>query len=275
MKILITGGTGSVGKILVPMLLDKNYDLTLTTRNEKKAITKNSKWADKVKGWDTVIVSGMCPVDSNGGLLNRTYDMALVEESSTYYGLPHFGSCSEEMCETLIDYDDPSCTGVIAVYPDNPAVMRCGDICPVFTVYDATRYPIAGTDQIIRDMNAGPSPYLEGCPQLIPIDTDEKRRLYCYSSYGQPKGGGRLVHQGRIKWPILSADEDVCKNADYSLYIEAGKWSNFANQSNVPVSRVFAITYGMKDPITMKVSYVDTDVPKIYQCELPEMMEEQ
>ena len=28
MKILITGGTGSVGKILVPMLLDKNYDLT-------------------------------------------------------------------------------------------------------------------------------------------------------------------------------------------------------------------------------------------------------
>ena len=42
MKVLITGGTGSVGKILVPMLLDKNYDLTLTTRNEQKAISKNS-----------------------------------------------------------------------------------------------------------------------------------------------------------------------------------------------------------------------------------------
>ncbi len=53
MKVLITGGTGSVGKILVPMLLDKNYDLTLTTRNEQKAISKNSRWADKVKFIET------------------------------------------------------------------------------------------------------------------------------------------------------------------------------------------------------------------------------
>ena len=36
MKVLITGGTGSVGKILVPMLLDKNYDLTLTTLEMNK-----------------------------------------------------------------------------------------------------------------------------------------------------------------------------------------------------------------------------------------------
>tara|TARA_B100000287_G_scaffold192811_1_gene182002 strand:- start:321 stop:1241 length:921 start_codon:yes stop_codon:yes gene_type:complete len=53
MNILITGGTGSVGKILVPMLLEKNYKLTLTTRNRQKAVSKNSEWADKVKFIET------------------------------------------------------------------------------------------------------------------------------------------------------------------------------------------------------------------------------
>ena len=102
MKVLITGGTGSVGKILVPMLLDKNYDLTLTTRNEQKAISKNSRWADKVKFIETDYREdgSSNAADIENTLLDRGFVVSKVINQSVSN---RFSPASEALTTSLLD----------------------------------------------------------------------------------------------------------------------------------------------------------------------------
>jgi len=80
MKILITGGTGFVGKTLIPFLYDKGLtDLCLVVRNAEKAermfghfpltIIDNTKedWTDQLIAWNPEVVLHMatCPMHHN------------------------------------------------------------------------------------------------------------------------------------------------------------------------------------------------------------------
>ena len=47
MKIFIAGGTGLIGRLMVKELLDKNHEITILSRNEKKV---EKQWGGKVKG---------------------------------------------------------------------------------------------------------------------------------------------------------------------------------------------------------------------------------
>jgi len=239
------------------------------THSVKHYLNTNSsmtptKWANKVKGWDTVLVSGSCPVDASGGLLNRTYSMALVEEASMYYNRTHQGFCSDALCDQLIDYNDPSCTDPNAVIPGEYRVKTCGDPCPVFTVYDAHRYNIAGTNNLMHDINAQPTPYLVGCSERIPITDPAVASLFCYDFYQQPENGGSAQTQGFTTWNMIGSSKDWCKSAEYSLYAEFGKWHDGGTQNDVRQMRIKSITYAMKDPITMTVAYNDDTVPVEY-----------
>lgn len=233
-----------------PFIHSKKY--YLRTRSSSPHVTK---WAERVKDWNTILISGSSPIDASGGLLNRTYHMALVEEAYLHSKRAHTGFCSASECENYIDYNDISCNEDGAIYPGQQRVKECGTPCPVFTVYDAHRFNIEGTAQLKEDLFARPGPWLLGCPQRLVLDTEAKKQLYCYDAY-QITYGGQLQTQGYTTWDMIANPIDQCFNADYSLYAEFGKWTNGANQTNVPAMRIKAITYAMSDdPITMKVSY--------------------
>ena len=228
-------------------------------------------WQEKVASWDTVIVSGYCPVDSSGGLLNRSYGMALVEESILHSNRPIPSPCSQQLCSQLINYSDTSCTQDInAVLPNNENIKNCGKPCPHFTVYDAHRFNIAHTSQMSENIYALPTPWLVGCSQRLPLDTEEKRMAFCYNAY-QVAHGGTMSTQGFAEWSMMNNGNDKCKDAIYSLYAEFGKWFR-ENSKNNPIMRAKSITYAMEGPITMKISYNDprTDRPiNFTECEDP------
>lgn len=221
-------------------------------------------WASKVQPWETVIISGDCPIhhDLNnpygnlGGLLNKTYNMALVEEVNTWNNRPVIGNCPTDLCNNLIDYNDPACAGSgTNVQPNNEYIQNCGSPCPIHTVYDAHRFPVGHTSVHTHSVYAQPAPYLWGCAQRIAIDTDADRYQWCYNfTYGADGYGGSLQSAGFMVYPNLSNPSDRCSQAEYSLYGEFGKWYN-DETTNQTAFRSKAITYKMQEPITMTISY--------------------
>ena len=269
---------------------------------------QNIKWSDKVKSWSTVIQSGFCPFGPDG-LLNRTYDMALVEEidltgqdANADPWRPFVGTCSQELCDYIIN-DAPSqnipdweyndieypggpangawlCNRMPGV-PDPPEGVPLPNIwmlefggdtqgagsysdchylgCNVFTVYDTHRFPIvgvygAGTSATIGTApggwNANRRPKIQGClGSTIPVNGD-----WCAHGY-QPRGFIDISEQ---------LSQDKCFSAEYSMFAEFAKYLDGTSLLNVLRGKV--ITYKMKDPITMKISYNDNDVPVHEPC---------
>lgn len=241
----------------------------LNTDNNKGPVT----WSSKVGSWNNIIVSGYCPVDAAGGLLNKSYGMALVEEANIHSNRAYTGDCTKEQCDQYIDRNHISCNEPAAYLPGNEDMKECGMPCPIFTVYDAHRFNVEHTSQMREDIYVTPSPWLLGCQERLPLNTEERTALYCYDTYGIPHGG-QLSTQGFSNWDMIGSQKDKCHDgAIYSLYAEFGKWTNGANRTNVPAMRVKAITYAMDGPISMKISYNDDrpDIPIKYdKCDLPE-----
>lgn len=215
------------------------------------------KWSDRALSISNIIVSGSCPIDASGGLLGRTYNMALIEEANLLNDRPYIGNCSESQCDELINYSDSGCLQPGAVMPNNQTMQNCGDPCPVFTVYDAHRFNIDHTESIAQSIYAGPSPWIRGCQERLPLDTETKKQFFCYNLGPNVNRGGIMQTAGFINYPMINSSGDKCYNAEYSLYAEFGKWTDLGDYINVPALRVKAITYKMQDPITMTISYND------------------
>jgi hypothetical protein len=221
-------------------------------------------WEKMARPWETVMISGDCPIHHDrsnpygnpGGLLNKTYDMALVEEVNTWNDRPVIGNCPTSLCNNIIDYDDIACAGSgTNVSPNNEYIQNCGKPCPIHTAYDAHRFPVGHTSVHTHSVFAQPAPYLWGCHERIAIDTTFDKYLWCYGiSYGDDAYGGNLQTAGFMIYPNINNPKDRCSNAVYSLYGEFGKWRS-DNQTNQTAFRSKVITYKMQDPITMTISY--------------------
>lgn len=253
------------------------------------------KWSDRVKSWSTVIQSGFCPFGPDG-LLNRTYEMALVEEvdltgqdASFEPWRPFVGTCSQDLCDYIINnaptYPSPigQTTGawlcdrmpqeegsplpnlwLTEIGGDTEGGGSYADChylgCNIFTIYDAHRFPIIGVDGTgaFRPIGSAPGnwaasrrPKIQGClGSTVPEYGD-----WCV--YGYKKAGFINIEE--------SLAQDKCFNsAEYSLFAEFAKYI-FGLQI-YGTMRAKAITYKMKDPITMTVSYNDNTVPEYPPC---------
>ena len=228
---------------------------------------KPIRWEDRVKDWSTVIFSGTCPFGP-GGLLDRTYEMALVEEidmtsqRKTYRPyIPTIGNCSDDYCDQLIDAEECTILDTESLRPDEESYADCNPNlgCNVFTVYDAHRFPISHINyQVVENAGLGsswyakPRPYIQGCSRQHPIDNTNVEgytlnHLYC---------NGPNTN-GYVDLKVASNPSDKCADCEYSLYAEFGKFPG--SDRVVGLVRGKSITYKMKDPITMKISFNDEE----------------
>jgi hypothetical protein len=264
------------------------------------------RWEDKVEDWSSVIDSGSCPFGA-AGLLNRTYKMALVEESSLtaqgassdgfYPWRPHVGVCSDNcgsitnsgvalLCN-LFDINDcanqpdnppeeppgeeddpmldeggevpvedsvPPCEPIFSMIIDEYGGTvadgidygDCGSLgCNVYTVYDAHRFPLMATNRFLGSYGSQirRRPKIQGCFEPAPVSD-----VWC-GSVGVPN---------YLNIQEFGADNDKCHSAEYSLFAE---FSTVLEPNNQQVNYIRAktITYKMKDPITMNISFFDED----------------
>ncbi len=230
------------------------------------------KWSDKAQHWSTVAFSGSCPFAS-GGLLDRSYQMALIEENLMYSMLgaainqspvqPLIGICPNSVCSDIIDINDPVCTANSAYNPSYPNEEPCGGYCDTYTAFDAHRFPYDSTNGFISSAFVNTRPYVKGCFDKIPLDTQARRDTACWNTGGAT--GGVLRTDGYVNWPMISNANDKCANAEYSMFLEIGKYLDPIEDDPgappvvLPVSRAKTITYKMKDPISMRISFNDQD----------------
>ena len=221
-------------------------------------------WTDRVQGWSTILSSGSCPIDGSGNLLDRVYNMALVEEGYLWNYSPIPGNCNSAECNNYIYDVNCNWDG----QPNNPYIPQCGSPCPVFTVYDAHRFNIGNTDAVgadtpFYDVAAGSPPYLNGCSKTIPYSLDRyfAFKLYCYGLIGRGYGG-ELTGKGFREYKHLNSSSDRCSSADYSYFVELGL-SYTKKTTDIPHLRTKSITYGMGQPIKMTISY-DKDTVPVY-----------
>lgn len=228
-------------------------------------------WADKAQHWSTVAFSGSCPFAS-GGLLDRTYSMALIEENLMYSMdrsaldqspiIPIVGNCSSSVCSEIIDPNHPACNTFNAYNPLYPKFFQCGGYCDTYTAYDAHRYAYDHSQGIISSAFVNAPPYVLGCSNTLPLDTDNKKNAVCWLGTAV---GGIPRTEGYVNWPMMNNPTDKCYNAEYSMYLEIAKYLEpfeddpGADPKVFGVARAKTITYKMKDPITMKISFNDSD----------------
>lgn len=232
------------------------------------------RWCDKVKDWSTVIVSGSNPFEASG-LLDRTYDMALVEENLMYFmrkppvgaalelyaGQPIVSNCPSSVCGDIIG----TCDKDEIYYPYytefNEPCDEDGYYCDTFTAYDAHRYPIDHLGYpFMSDAFATPRPYVRGCSNIPPFRNDEERDRFCTYEQGGVNDPNKFNTNGFGRWPMMSSSNDKCSSAEYSMYLEIAKYLDLSQGPFVlATSRAKTITYKMQDPITMTISFNDTD----------------
>lgn len=225
-------------------------------------------WENKVNTWSTILSSGSCPIDGSGNLLDRSYNMALIEEGYLWNGVPVHGNCTNGECN---DYIDENCYW--DGYANSPYPVNCGSPCPVFTVYDAHRFNVGHTNSAagaftfpFYDVKADTPPYIEGCQRRIDLDPTNPQdratlRLFCFGLTPEAYGG-ELMGKGFREYKHLNSSSDRCSSASYSHFIEMGLTYSEKSQ-DVPYLRSKAITYGMSKPIKMTISY-DKDIVPTY-----------
>lgn len=243
----------------------------------------NVRWENKAHSISSVIISGTCPVDASGGLLNRTYPMALREEAYLWptTGKPLEGICSTSFCNEIIDYDDPSCDGTKTGFwtPGDINGKNCtidGTACPVMTTYYGDTWPIGGVSDTVTGgeykiwkKSLGPPAYARGCMEIINNLSDQVRSTFCYGNTGCTEGG-TLYNGGYLEYPFYNNPSDRCHSPDHTMYAEFAIWANLESISDPPegIHRVFSISYSMGgQPIEMRVSYDTEKYPyPNYQC---------
>ena len=122
----------------------------------------------------------------------------------------------------------------------------CGSLgCNVYTVYDAHRFPLMATNRFLGSYGSQirRRPKIQGCFEPAPV-TDE----WC----------SRVEVPNYLNIQEFGANNDKCHSAEYSLFAE---FSTVLLPNNQQVNHIRAktITYKMKDPITMNISFFDED----------------
>src|ERR1700687_1658076 len=93
MKVLVTGGTGAIGKFLLPLLIEKNHEVTALTRS----VTKAAKLEDS--GVSAVIVD---PLDKPRltAAVRRAEPDVIIHQLTALSGVGSFRKFDQEFALT-------------------------------------------------------------------------------------------------------------------------------------------------------------------------------